>query len=47
VLYHPPIPRALILGGTGLVGHVTALRLLDADWQVDVTGRDPARSLPN
>ncbi|MFF5300525.1 NAD-dependent epimerase/dehydratase family protein [Streptomyces sp. NPDC013161] len=37
------MPRALILGGTGLVGRATALRLLEAGWQVDVTGRDPAR----
>jgi len=41
--YDPPMPRALILGGTGLVGRATALRLLEAGWQVDVTGRDPAR----
>lgn len=34
--------RALILGGTGLVGRATALRLALAGWQVDVTGRDPA-----
>ncbi|MFI1093343.1 NAD-dependent epimerase/dehydratase family protein [Streptomyces sp. NPDC020917] len=37
------MPRALILGGTGLIGRAAALRLLDAGWQVDVTGRDPAR----
>ena len=37
------MPRALILGGTGLVGRATALRLLEAGWQVEVTGRDPAR----
>ncbi|HEX4789107.1 MAG TPA: NAD-dependent epimerase/dehydratase family protein [Actinospica sp.] len=34
--------RALILGGTGVIGRATARRLIDADWQVDVTGRDPA-----
>jgi len=34
--------RALILGGTGLVGRATARRLLAAGWQVDLTGRDPA-----
>jgi nucleoside-diphosphate-sugar epimerase len=34
--------RALILGGTGLIGRATAHRLLDAGWQVDVTGRNPA-----
>jgi nucleoside-diphosphate-sugar epimerase len=36
------MPRALIIGGTGLVGRAAARRLLDAGWQVDVTGRDPA-----
>ena len=35
--------RALILGGTGLVGRATARRLLAAGWSVDVTGRDPRR----
>ncbi len=34
--------RALILGGTGLIGRATARRLLAAGWQVDVTGRNPA-----
>ncbi|MFF7727048.1 NAD-dependent epimerase/dehydratase family protein [Streptomyces sp. NPDC008001] len=33
--------RALILGGTGLIGRAVARRLLDAGWDVDVTGRDP------
>ncbi|MBB5868251.1 nucleoside-diphosphate-sugar epimerase [Allocatelliglobosispora scoriae] len=37
------MPRALILGGTGLVGRAAARRLLASGWQVDVTGRDPAR----
>jgi nucleoside-diphosphate-sugar epimerase len=37
------MPRALILGGTGLVGPATAHRLLDVGWNVVVTGRDPAR----
>ncbi|MFD4555746.1 NAD-dependent epimerase/dehydratase family protein [Streptomyces sp. NPDC058469] len=40
------MPRALILGGTGLVGRATALRLLKAGWQVDVTGRNPAHMPP-
>ncbi len=35
------MPRALILGGTGLIGRATARRLLAAGWQVDLTGRDP------
>jgi nucleoside-diphosphate-sugar epimerase len=34
--------RALILGGTGLVGRAAARRLLAAGWDVDVTGRDPS-----
>jgi nucleoside-diphosphate-sugar epimerase len=34
--------RALILGGTGAIGRATAYRLLNAGWQVDLTGRDPA-----
>ena len=37
------MPRALIVGGTGPIGRATARRLLAAGWQVDVTGRDPAR----
>jgi nucleoside-diphosphate-sugar epimerase len=35
--------RALILGGTGMIGRATARRLSNAGWRVDVTGRDPAR----
>jgi len=38
------VPRALILGGTGLVGRAAARRLLAAGWQVDVTGREAARN---
>ena len=34
--------RALIIGGTGLVGTALARRLLAAGWQVDLTGRDAA-----
>ncbi|MCB5909217.1 NAD-dependent epimerase/dehydratase family protein [Streptomyces pinistramenti] len=40
------MPHALILGGTGMIGRATALRLLTAGWQVDVTGRDPAHLPP-
>lgn len=40
------MPRALVLGGTGLVGRATALRLLGSGWQVDVVGRDSARVSP-
>jgi nucleoside-diphosphate-sugar epimerase len=36
------MPRALIVGGTGLVGRAAAGLLLAAGWQVDLTGRDPA-----
>jgi nucleoside-diphosphate-sugar epimerase len=39
------MPRALIVGGTGPIGRATARRLIAAGWQVDVTGRDPARLL--
>lgn len=35
------MPRALVLGGTGLIGRATASRLLAAGWQVDLTGRNP------
>jgi nucleoside-diphosphate-sugar epimerase len=34
--------RALIIGGTGLIGTTVASRLLAAGWQVDLTGRDAA-----
>jgi nucleoside-diphosphate-sugar epimerase len=37
------LARALIVGGTGPIGRATARRLLAAGWQVDLTGRDPAR----
>lgn len=37
------VARALVLGGTGLIGRAAAGRLLAAGWQVDVTGRDPGR----
>jgi nucleoside-diphosphate-sugar epimerase len=36
------MPRALIVGGTGLIGRATARRLLAAGWHVDATGRNPA-----
>jgi nucleoside-diphosphate-sugar epimerase len=36
------VARAVILGGTGVIGCAIAGRLLAAGWQVDVTGRDPA-----
>jgi nucleoside-diphosphate-sugar epimerase len=35
-------PRALIIGGTGMIGRATAKRLLAAGWDVDLTGRNPA-----
>jgi nucleoside-diphosphate-sugar epimerase len=37
------VQRALIIGGTGLVGRAAARRLLASGWDVDVTGRDPTR----
>ena len=37
------MPRALIVGGTGAIGRAAARRLLTAGWQVDLTGRHPAR----
>ena len=36
------MPRALVVGGTGLIGRATARRLLAAGWEVDLTGRNPA-----
>ena len=36
------MPRALIVGGTGLIGRATARCLLAAGWHVDLTGRNPA-----
>jgi nucleoside-diphosphate-sugar epimerase len=41
------VPRALILGGTGLIGRACARRLLAAGWQVDLTGRDAAHMPPD
>ena len=35
--------RAVILGGTGVLGRAIAQRLLDAGWQVDITGRDASK----
>lgn len=40
--YVPAMPRALVGGGTGLIGRATARRLLAAGWHVDLTGRTPA-----
>jgi nucleoside-diphosphate-sugar epimerase len=40
------VRRALILGGTGVLGRATARRLLDAGWTVDLVGRDHSR-MPN
>jgi nucleoside-diphosphate-sugar epimerase len=36
------VPRALVIGGTGLVGRAVARRLLASGWQVDLAGRDPS-----
>lgn len=35
--------RALILGGTGMIGRAIGARLLASGWQVDLAARDPAR----
>jgi nucleoside-diphosphate-sugar epimerase len=35
--------RAVILGGTGVLGRAIARRLLDAGWQVEITGRDASK----
>ncbi|WP_348786776.1 NAD-dependent epimerase/dehydratase family protein [Leifsonia sp. NPDC080035] len=35
------MPHAIVLGGTGLLGRASALRLARAGWSVVVTGRDP------
>ena len=35
--------RAVILGGTGVLGRAIAWRLINAGWSVDVTGRDGRR----
>lgn len=35
--------RAVVLGGTGLIGRATARRLLAAGWDVTVVGRDSSR----
>jgi len=35
------MPRALVVGGTGMIGRAVARRLLAAGWHVDLTGRDP------
>jgi nucleoside-diphosphate-sugar epimerase len=37
------VARALVIGGTGLVGRAVARRLLASGWDVDVTGRDATR----
>jgi nucleoside-diphosphate-sugar epimerase len=37
------MPRALIIGGAGMIGRATAARLLAVGWQVDLTGRNPDR----
>ena len=38
--------RAIVLGGTGVVGRAIALRLARDGWRVDVTGRE-ARNMPS
>lgn len=38
--------RAIVLGGTGVIGGATAARLAAAGWVVDVTGRSAASMPP-
>jgi len=40
------VARAVVLGGTGLVGSAAALRLVTAGWEVACTGRDSRRFPP-
>ena len=40
------MPRALILGGTGLIGGAAARRLRQAGWTVDAPGREVDREDP-
>jgi uncharacterized protein YbjT (DUF2867 family) len=35
------MPRALIVGGTGLIGGASARRLIAAGWHIALTGRNP------
>jgi nucleoside-diphosphate-sugar epimerase len=37
------MPRAVVLGGTGVIGRAVARRLLTAGWDVVAVGREPAR----
>jgi nucleoside-diphosphate-sugar epimerase len=37
------VPRAIVLGGNGLVGSAAAQTLADAGWEVSATGRKEAR----
>ena len=41
--YGSGVARAVIIGGTGAIGRAAARRLLAAGWDVELTGRDPAR----
>ncbi|MFB0834725.1 NAD-dependent epimerase/dehydratase family protein [Arthrobacter halodurans] len=42
----PSRPRAVVLGGTGLIGRAVGARLLDGGWSVDLVGRDVRRFPP-
>lgn len=41
--YGERVPRAVIIGGTGLIGRAVARRLLASGWTVDAVGRNCAR----
>jgi nucleoside-diphosphate-sugar epimerase len=43
----PSRRRAFIIGGSGLVGRAISRRLVAANWQVDVVGRDPSNVPPD
>lgn len=44
--YCRPMPRAVLLGGTGAIGYASALRLAASGWSVEVTCRDLAGAPP-
>lgn len=44
--YGGRVPKAIIIGGTGLIGRAVARRLLAAGWTVDAIGRNGARLPP-
>jgi nucleoside-diphosphate-sugar epimerase len=41
------MPKVIILGGTGAIGRATATRLLASGWDVEYTGRNRERTVPD